>query len=1278
MKKNTVLKKLANHLWVSFMLVIILVGVLVSIGRLASPYLKEFKADIQAEASRIIGTRVSIGDIDASWKGFGPKLILRNIEIRNTQVQTAPLILRRIDLDLSIKSILQKGEFLPWNITLHGIRLQLIQDKSGKISVTGLSADNEKGDTVFNVDPLLKMRRIQLADTALEWIDLTGKTPKTSVEHINLLIRNDNTRHQLDLAFSLPGTDDQKIQIAADFRAETHQLENFSGDFYIKTENFQAAKWVRSLIPDFLKLKQLTMHTELWLSAENGNFHMAEGKLSLENLKLTNNQDKVFILNRAESFFHWHGDNGNHHFSLRDFLLDAPGLDATQLALRYSREKDQQAYLRVSEISLDIWPRLVDFLAQQIPEQLAGLDITGIVNDLQASWSPGFSDWSAQGELKNFSINPHQKIPGASNISATFIASSKGGAISIDSTDSRYLHPSLFREPVPLNSLQGDLKWQISTENAIHISSDYLTAISPHLTTATRLSVNIPADGSTYLDLQTDFKNGDGSGTGLYLPYGIMNDKLVNWLDRAIVSGTVTSGSFVFKGPADDFAFSKTHNGHFEVLFNVEDVILDYLQQWPRLEEVDAHVRFHNNSLDIDLVSAKYLNSEIHQASAHIHSLNPLSPLEVNGTASGPIGDSMDLLSTTTLKEEFGTLAKALSFTGNNKVQLDFDIPLGNIGEYAVDGSVEFRNNQMLLADWNLQLEKIKGRLKFSLDGLESDKLSASFLGSPAVVKVSHDNKRNTVFDSTVALDTTQLSNIIQDFPVDIINGSTDWNIRLTLPPLSRKDSAAQLKVYSALEGLQIDAPAPFGKRTNSVAPLSVKASLTPGQELPLSFNYNDIASAKLLLLTPKGKPFSLKSGVMHFGSSEPPQITDNLFQLTGTIDTLALDSWLSWQPLMKSKGQNPLPIKIDLSSQKLSYRELSLTGFSLKANKNHSRLVGQISSEELTGKFEIPSFNPLGKLIIDLEKAALSVEGDTPSTENTKAQSGINPKDVPAMDLKIKSFIINDHEFGKVLVQTSKKQQNIKLDQLLINGELLNFDGNGLWSDSSGQQRTLINFKMDSSEFGTVLQNLGFTPQIDKGKAAFEGHVSWNGAPHNFNTDTLSGELGIIVEKGRFLDFEPGMGRILGILNVAALYRRLTLDFSDLFREGFTFDSINADFVLDAGNAYTDNLMIKSPAATVELNGRTGLAIQDYEQQVTVTPSLQSTITIAGAVAGGPAGAAIAYLAQKLVGKQVDKIARTRYSISGSWEAPNIIELKIPEKVTVEEPDDLGILKFE
>jgi uncharacterized protein (TIGR02099 family) len=1285
---NTIIRKLASHLWLLLMLLIIIAGIIVSAGRLASPYLKEFKNDIQEEASRIIGTRVSIATIDASWKGLGPKLVLRNIKISNTNIHTPPLVLRQVDLDLSLKTIFNKGEVLPWNITLHGLRLQLIQDTDGDLKVIGLSDNEQKEKNTFSIDPLLKMRRIQLADTYLQWTDRTGKTPSTEFDHINLLIRNNDNHHQLDLSFSVPGSQSQNIRVAADFKAEIDKLEHFSGEFYIKTNNFQAAEWVKSLLPPSLKIDQAKMNSELWLTADNGKFTMAQGNIGLSNIMLSSGDDKQFTINQTSGVLHWHGNETGHYFVLQDFLLDTPGYETSKLSLRYAREKDKPTYLAISELDLDIWPHFIDFMHQALPEKLVQMNIAGQVKQFQASWTSAFSDWSASGKLENFTIIPSDNlpsgetllegIPGITNFSADFIASAKGGKISIDSNNSTYIQPSLFRKAIPLHSLRGDVHWTKSNDKDIHIFTDHLTAVFPHLTTATRLSVELSAAGETYLDVQTDFRDGDGSGTELYLPYSIMDDSLVSWLDRAIISGTVTSGTFVFKGPVNDFAFSKTHNGHFEVLFNVENLILDYLEEWPRLEEVDAQVRFHNNSLDIELVNARYLDSEISEASAHIESLHPLSPLEITGLGTGPVKDSMHLLTETPLKEQFASLANALTFTGNNKIHLDFDIPLGHVGEYTLDGSATFQNNALQLTDWNLKLDNINGKLKFDLDGLKSDNLSASLLGSKINVKISHDQKRNTSINSSVKLNTSQLSRIFSDFPTDFISGEADWNVRLTVPPLTHKKSVATLGIESSLEGLQIDAPDPFGKRVNSITPLSIKASLTPGHEMPVSFTYNDIATAKLMLYTPRDAPLSLKSGIMHFGPTPAPQIKDNLFQLTGTIDTLALDSWLAWQPVMNSRGQNPLPIKIDLGSHQLNYRELSLSEFSLQAEKSANRLFGQINSQELSGKFEIPSFNPLGLLIIDLEKAALKIQANTASASSAEKKSVTNPADVPAMDLKIRNFTINDYEFGQVLVQTSKQQQNIKLDRFLINGELLNFDGNGLWSVVNKQQRSLISFNMESSEFGTVLKNLGFTPQIDKGEASCKGHISWQGSPHHFNTETLSGELDVSINKGRFLDFEPGMGRILGILNVAALYRRLTLDFSDLFKEGFSFDKIDGHFLLDAGNAWTDNLVINSPAATIELNGRTGLAAQDYEQQVTVTPSLQSTITIAGAVAGGPAGAAIAYLAQKLVGKQVDKIARTRYSITGSWDDPNIINLEIPEKINVEEPEDLGILEFE
>jgi len=117
-----------------------------------------------------------------------------------------------------------------------------------------------------------------------------------------------------------------------------------------------------------------------------------------------------------------------------------------------------------------------------------------------------------------------------------------------------------------------------------------------------------------------------------------------------------------------------------------------------------------------------------------------------------------------------------------------------------------------------------------------------------------------------------------------------------------------------------------------------------------------------------------------------------------------------------------------------------------------------------------------------------------------------------------------------------------------------------------------------------------------------------------------------------------------------------LSLDFSDLFREGFTFDEISANFELLDGDAFTNNMVIYSTAGIINIAGRTGLRARDYDQIVSITPSIQSGLTIAGAVTGGPAGAAIGFLARQLIGDKVDEVAKARYTVTGSWEEPNFI----------------------
>ncbi|WP_348240492.1 AsmA-like C-terminal region-containing protein, partial [Salmonella enterica] len=71
----------------------------------------------------------------------------------------------------------------------------------------------------------------------------------------------------------------------------------------------------------------------------------------------------------------------------------------------------------------------------------------------------------------------------------------------------------------------------------------------------------------------------------------------------------------------------------------------------------------------------------------------------------------------------------------------------------------------------------------------------------------------------------------------------------------------------------------------------------------------------------------------------------------------------------------------------------------------------------------------------------------------------------------------------------------------------------------------------------------------------------------------------------------------MLGLFSVAALPRRLALDFSDLTDKGLSFDTIHGDFELRDGNAYTNNLLLRGPAAEIGVAGRTGLSSQDFDQ---------------------------------------------------------------------------------
>jgi uncharacterized protein YhdP len=195
------------------------------------------------------------------------------------------------------------------------------------------------------------------------------------------------------------------------------------------------------------------------------------------------------------------------------------------------------------------------------------------------------------------------------------------------------------------------------------------------------------------------------------------------------------------------------------------------------------------------------------------------------------------------------------------------------------------------------------------------------------------------------------------------------------------------------------------------------------------------------------------------------------------------------------------------------------------------------------------------------------------------------------------------------------------------------------------------------------LMELFGYQKSINEGTLTSAMRLAWPGPPWSFAPPLAEGKVEIRVTEGQLIDVQPGAaGRVLGLISLNNLPRRLSLDFSDLFAKGFSFDEIDGSFVLDDGNAYTNDLFVNGPAALIEISGRIGLQDQDYDELVTVTPYVKTGLPLAGTLAGGPAVGAVLLVAETLLEDRLgplNRIARKQYTVTGPWSDPVIDKIQ-------------------
>jgi len=1235
---------------------VILWGLLVLMVRSATPFIADYRDELGEILSVQLGVPVTVDRLAARWIGIAPLLELHGVTIGE---DTQALEIDRVSLYVTPAQLLGGSRLDALRLTIDGMQLNLVRKASGQLQLEGVGMIGQNASQPGVTKPPPLPSSLRLLNTRVVWIDRKAGKPPFTIDNMDIVLDRHGSR--LDLRAKLKTASGN-----ADLSARLDGFlgtPNWNGETYLKVENLDVADLFDQYLPNHYGLHGLQLNLESWGRWQDAAPTDAQGSFELHDLRLRPKTVDAVPLNivRAGADFTVRRQPGEFQMGLKDLLLVFRGhqwpygdlafefMERPEGGHRFRAAAD---YLRIDDLTriLQVRPP-----SPTLSEPIQQLQPRGEIRDLSLvlDLAEEQTKWLAQADFSGLTTSPWGGIPGIENLSGSLHGQHDHLVLQLDSRDARVRFSELFRDPLELIKLEGRLDILRETEQW-QMRSDRLIANTPHIDTRTRLALTRVPDSPLFLDLQTDFSDGDAAYAMHYYPTGIMDEAVVAWLDNSIKSGQVPGGTALMHGALDDFPYEDPSSGTFQVVFDTRDLELDYLQGWPKLEHLDAHVKFHGNQLDIDLESASIYDSQVAGAQGHIDSLNPAGPLMVQGSVNGPLSNILRLLQEDALHDDFGDIVAPMQAKGDTALRIAFAIPLADESGHALDGQLQFNGAQLSLPDWGFIMNDIRGELGFNLDGLSAKGITARMLGAPVRVDVSPLDDGTTRVRTRGKLKLEDIGRQVPAIPLQAARGKSDFVIDLAIPPASAPaGTPSTLSVNSDLRGVQIGLPAPFGKTAEQSRHLAVRLPIS-GEPGPGSLRYAGQISAKF---SHDGDRVDVV-----LGGGDAQLSPARGIRIGGHLETVDLFEWSeAMNALPSGQSGGPSSLHLDLRVDRLKADNLGIDKLHLDASLGNGLWQGVIEAPNLAGRFSAAQELSKQPIQVDLERLHLQLPlGDTdyPVPQVPDPGDGPDPATMPELVINIAELRVNQADLGQLRLNAKRAPEGLRLTQFNLRGGQLELDSAGHWSNTEAGYETEWGGHTNTADLGDLLVDLGYSRQVEQASSQLEFLLRWPGNPSQFHRLSVAGDVRLEVDNGRIVELDPGATRVVGLLNLNALTRRLRLDFRDIYKKGYSFDSIKGNFDFSHGLARTDNLRVLGPTGRIDLDGDADLVSHSLDQHVTVTPDLDATLPIASTLAGGPIAGLAVLVAQKVMTKQVDNLNRFEYTLSGPWTEPEVKQL--------------------
>jgi uncharacterized protein (TIGR02099 family) len=958
-------------------------------------------------------------------------------------------------------------------------------------------------------------------------------------------------------------------------------------------------------------------------------------------------------------------------------------------------------------------------LAPEQRELLAELAPRGRLLDVDAEWDgrfPKLAGYRVRAQARGLGMNAlaarpgRAALPGVRNLNGSIDAGDRGGSVNIASEHLALALPAWFADPdMAFDELGLRARWSYPQDGQLLVEVDGMNF--------TQGALKATLSGKHLLPLNDDNKNeGKGAGStdftatidgfdigriGRYLPLAT-HEGLRGWLTGALQGGTLHDAHLRLRGELDHFPFradnaAERARGEFRVAGRIENGRLDYAPArraadgktplWPLAENINGTILFDRARMEIHADTARTQGLNLINVSAVIPELGAHeSVLDIDGSAAGPLQDFLHYVASSPVLEWIGHFTEDTRATGNARLGLKLHLPLASLRETKVQGALQLQSNDLTLFPELPPVQAALGKIEFSERGVNLNGIGASFLGGPLQLSggTQRDGSIAIRMAGTATADGMRATGSLPALQrlAGKLSGGAHFGGSVTV-----KDRQTQIVLDSTLAGLGVALPAPLDKPAAEVLPLHFTLNGQPPGDNGVAHDEihvglgNGMSARYVRERQPHGPWIVTRGGI---GVNVPAPEPDSGMMINVNMKTVNVDRWLAAateiagpaevtngaavQPDAAQGGgmaQYVMPDTIGARAGELIIGERPLREVVLGASHQPGVWQASVDSRQVTGwvTWNEAQNGQIGSKVT-ARLAALNIPESSANEVKDLLESGkAGSTSIPGLDIVAERFELSGKQFGRMELVASNAQalagREWRIDRLAITNPDGQLKANGRWLTRDGKSNTALNFNLDISDAGRLLDRLGFPGTLRRGKGSLSGDVSWAGLPYSLDVPSLSGQVQMNVEDGQFLKKDPGAAKLLGVLSLQMLPRMLKLDFHDVFSEGLAFDGITANAMIARGVVHTDNLKMHGVAATVLMDGTADIANESTNLHVVVIPEFNlGTGPLVYALAVNPVIGLGSYLAQLFLRAPVMKALTYHMQVTGPWKSPNVVKL--------------------